>query len=135
LSPSGQSTCCQTPGNGRDYSNEIYTADLKFAGLARRFDLKHIGLFRFLLVSVTYGTKGYPSGIPSSRERQVGFEIGLNLQEILNAVGVGQDTWWGFGLHFIFDNFRVPFASVGFRYDLNHHRWCGPNNGNRFPCP
>jgi hypothetical protein len=134
LPPSGNATCCKVPGKGRDYSNEIQTADLKIAGLARRLDLP-VGPLRYLLFSVTYGTKSYPSGLPELRERQVGFEIGLNLAIILDDLGVRRDTWWGYTLHVVFDNFRVPFTSVGFRYDLNSKRWRGPDNGNGFATP
>jgi hypothetical protein len=128
---SGTDTCCQVEGLGRDYSNEIYTADLKLAGLANRLRLK-VGPLRYLLFSVTYATKGYPTGAPDSRERQVGFEIGLNLEEILNGFGLGRNTWWGYGLHFVLDNVRLPFTSVGFRYDLNSNQWRGPDNGNQY---
>jgi len=38
----------------------------------------------------------------------------------LNFIGVRRDTWWGYGLHVVFDNFRVPFTAVGFQYDLQH---------------
>jgi hypothetical protein len=134
LPPSGNATCCKVPGKGRDYSNEIQSADLKIAGLARRLDLP-VGPLRYLLVSVTYGTKSYPSGLPELRERQVGFEIGLNLAIILNDLGVRRDTWWGYALHVVCDNVRVPFTSVGFRYDLNSKRWRGPDNGNGFATP
>jgi hypothetical protein len=120
------------PGEvGGSYSSQIYTADLKLAGAARRLNL-NIGPLRYLLFSVTYGSKGYATGIASLRERQVGFEIGLNLEEILNSVGVRRDTWWGYSLHFVLDNFRVPFTSVGFQYDLNAGKWYGPGNGNNY---
>ena len=76
--------------------------------------------------SVTYGTKSYPTGLPGLRERQVGIEIGLNLQQILNDVGVRRNTWWGYALHAVFDNVRIPFTSVGMRYDLNHRRVARP---------
>jgi Predicted periplasmic lipoprotein (DUF2279) len=131
LPPAGSKTCCQVPGKGRDYSNEIYTADLQIEGLARRLDLT-IGPLRYLLFSATYGTKGYPTGLPESRERQVGFEIGLNFKVILDDLGARRGTWWGYALHVVFDNFRIPFTSVGYRYDLNHGRWTGPDNGNGF---
>ena len=134
LPPSGNVTCCKVPGKGRDYSNEIQSADLKIAGLARRLDLP-VGPLRYLLVSVTYSTKGYPSGLPELRERQVGFEIGLNLAIILNDLGVRRDTWWGYALYVVCDNVRVPFTSVGFRYDLNSERWRGPDNGHGFATP
>ena len=41
-------------------------------------------------------------------------------------------TWWGYGLHIVFDNFRLPFTAVGFRYDLNHGKWTVPDNSNEF---
>jgi len=131
LLPTSKVTCCQVPANGRDYSYEIYTADLKLAGVGRRLGL-NIGPLRYLLFSVTYGSKFYPSGAPDLRERQVGFEIGLNFEEILDSLGVRRNTWWGYGLHVVFDNVRFPFTSVGFQYDLNHGRWYGPGNGNQY---
>jgi hypothetical protein len=134
LPTSGRSTCCAVEGKGRDYSNEIYTADLKLEGIGRRLGIG-IGPLRYLMVSLTYGTKGYPSGVPELRERQVGIEIGLNFEQILNDVRVTRSTWWGYGLHLVFDNIRFPFTSVGVRYDLNHDQWRGPNNGNTFRSP
>jgi predicted lipoprotein DUF2279 len=131
LPPTGAKTCCQVRGKGRDYSNEIDTADLKLAGLARRLGLD-LGPLRYLLLSVTYGSKGYPRGAPALRERQLGLEIGLSFEAILNDVGARRNTWWGYALHVVFDNVRVPFTAVGFRYDLNHDRWHGPDNGNSF---
>ena len=41
------------------YSNEIYTADFHLAGAARRLGL-NIGPLKYLLLSLTYGTRGYP---------------------------------------------------------------------------
>jgi hypothetical protein len=131
LLPWSTATCCAVPGKGGDYSHKIYTADLKLAGVGSRLAL-NIGPLRYLLLSVTYGTKFYPSGLPDLRERQVGFEIGLNFEEILNALGAQRDTWWGYGLHVVFDNIRVPFTSVGFQYDMNHGKWYGPGNGNQY---
>jgi len=134
LPKSGSETCCQVPGLGPDYSNHIYTGDLKLSGLARRLGFS-IGPLKYLMLSVTYGTKSYPTGLPELRERQVGIEIGLNLQQILNDVGVRRTTWWGYALHAVFDNVRIPFTSVGMRYDLNHGEWRGPDNGNSFLKP
>jgi len=131
LFPKSTVTCCAVPGKGGDYSYKIYTADLKLAGASRRLGLD-IGPLRYLFFSVTYGSKFYPSGAVNLRERQVGFEIGLNFEEILNSLGARRDTWWGYGLHVILDNIRVPFTSVGFQYDLNHGRWYGPGNGNQY---
>lgn len=129
--PAGTKYCCAEPRQGRDYSNEIYTADLQFEGVGRRLDW-NIGPLRYLLFSVTYSAKGYPGGAPDARERQVGFEIGLNFKPILNDLGVQRNTWWGYTLHIVFDNFRFPFTSVGYRYDMNHSKWIGPDNGNGF---
>jgi uncharacterized protein YfiM (DUF2279 family) len=131
LPAAGSQYCCAEPRQGRDYSNEIFTADLQLEGLARRLDL-NIGPLRYLLMSATYSAKGYPSGAPDLRERQVGFEIGLNFRVILDDLGARRNTWWGYTLHVIFDNFRVPFTSIGYRYDLNHNKWIGPDNGNGF---
>jgi Predicted periplasmic lipoprotein (DUF2279) len=131
LLPRSDVTCCAVPGKGEDYSNHIYTADLKLAGAERRLG-RNIGPLRYLMFSVTYGSKFYPSGPPDLRERQVGFEIGLNFEEILNSLGVRRDKWWGYGLHIFFDNIRVPFTAVGFQYGLNRGRWYGPGNGNQY---
>jgi hypothetical protein len=114
------------------YGHDVFPMDLKLAGLARRFGL-NVGPVRYLLFSVTYGVKDYVTGSTAAeRQRQIGLEIGLNLEEILNDVGVRRDRWWGYALHVLGDNIRFPFTAVGFRYDLNHGKWHGPNNGN-FP--
>src|SRR5262249_47461460 len=118
---------------GGTYSNDVYSADLKLAGVARRLGLD-IGPARFLLFSGTYSAKGYrvTNATPADKQRLVGFEIGLNLEEMLNAVNARRDTWWGYALHVVGDNIRIPYTAVGMRYDLNHDQWRGPNNGN-FP--
>ena len=113
------------------YSHDVFSMDLKLSGLARRLNI-NIGPLRYLFFSATYGTKGYPDGPPAERQRQIGLEIGLNLEQILTDLGVTRDTWWGYVLHFAGDNVRWPFTAVGFRYDLNHGKWHGPNSGN-FP--
>jgi hypothetical protein len=127
LSDSSGDRCCPFPGFNRDYSNEIYTADLQLAGVARRLGV-NIGPIKYLLLSVTYGTKGYPDAVKG--QRQVGFELGLNFSQMLNDLDVTRDRWWGYLLHVVFDNVRFPYTAVGFRYDLNHGRWYGPDAGN-----
>jgi len=115
---------------GATYIHDVYTADLKLAGVADRLRL-NVGPLRFVYLSLTYGVKGYRSGSTGAeRQRQVGLEIGLNFEEILNAVGVTRDRWWGYALHLVADNIRFPYTAVGVRYDLNHGRWHGPNGGN-----
>ena len=111
---------------GKDYSHEIYTADLLLTGVIRRTGAA-LWPLRFLLLSCTYGTRGYPYSAPDVRQRLVGFEMGLNLAEILYALKVQQDTWWGIVAHLIFDNFRLPYTQAGFRYDLNHGNWYAVN--------
>ena len=125
LLPKRTDTCCPVHGLGDDYSNEIYTADLSLAGLAKRLNL-NIGPFRYLLLSLTYGTKGYPRGYPADRQRMVGLEIGLNFRQILDDVGVTRKTWWGYVAHAVLDNIRFPYTAVGVRFDLNEHTWHGP---------
>ena len=110
-----------------NYSNEIYTADFRLAGAANRLGL-NIGPLKYLLLSVTYGTRGYPSD--SGTERRVGFEVGLDFKQMLDDLNVRRNTWWGYGLHLVADNVRFPYTAVGFRYDINRGRWHGPNAGN-----
>jgi hypothetical protein len=112
-----------------DYSREIYTADVKLSGVSRRLN-RRPGLARFLLLSMTYGTKGYPYSSPELRERNLGFEVGLNLQEILLVAGVKETTWWGRTLLTFFEYVRLPYTGIGYQYDLNHGRWHGPTAGN-----
>jgi hypothetical protein len=111
------------------YTHDVYSADLKISGLGQRLGV-NVGPLRWLLFSVTYGSKGYRVSPPIEKQRLLGFEIGLNLQQILNDVGVRRNTWWGYSLHLIGDNIRFPFTAVGMRLDLNSGKWHGPNNGN-----
>jgi Predicted periplasmic lipoprotein (DUF2279) len=111
------------------YQHDVYAMDLKLAGLARRLNI-NIGPLRYLYLSGTYGVKGYPTNDVEERQRQLGIEIGLSLEEILNSAGARRDTWWGATLHILGDNIRFPFTAVGFRFDLNHSKWHGPNSGN-----
>jgi hypothetical protein len=123
--------CCRYGGYGDDYSKEIYSADLKLAGFLPRVGVQP-GPARFLLLSVTYGTKGYRYSAESLRERNIGLEIGLNLREVLLAVGVPEKKWWGKVMLAIGTYFRFPYTSFGWHYDLNHGTWSGPDTGDRF---
>jgi uncharacterized protein YfiM (DUF2279 family) len=120
--------------SGKDYSKEIYTADLKLSGLATRMD-RRFGLARFLLVGLTYGVKGYPNAVEELRERQVGIEIGLDLAEIGRALGVPEDRWWGKIALTILDVIRIPYTAFGMQYDINNHQWHGPSIGDSFQFP
>ena len=111
------------------YTHDVYSADFKLSGLGQRLGV-NIGPLRWLLFSVTYGAKGYRVNPPIEHQRQVGFEIGLNLQQILFDLKVRRSTWWGYPLHVIADNIRFPYTAVGMRLDLNSGKWHGPNNGN-----
>jgi len=77
-------------------------------------------------------TASIDHGSPSNpgTQRQVGVEVGLNFKQVLDDLNVRRNTWWGYGFHVFFDNFRIPFTAVGYRYDLNHGKWHGPNSGN-----
>jgi hypothetical protein len=114
---------------GTFYDHDVYSADLKLAGVGQRLGIP-IGPLRWLLFSATYSTKGYRANPPKEEQRLVGIEVGLNLQQILNDLGVKKNTWWGYGLHLVGDNIRFPYTAVGMRYDLNHGKWHGPNSGN-----
>jgi hypothetical protein len=124
--------CCPYGGTGKDYTEEIYTTDLKIAGVGRRAKVD-VGPARFLLLSVSYSAKGYPYADPRVRERQVGLELGLNFGEVLRAVGVPPDAWWSKILYFAFDVLRLPYTQIGMYYDLNSGRWRGPGIGNAWP--
>jgi hypothetical protein len=114
---------------GPSYTHDVFSADFKISGLGRRLGV-NIGPLRWLLFSVTYGSKGYRVRPPINEQRQVGLEAGLNLQQILNDLNVKRNTWWGYSLHLIGDNIRFPFTAVGMRFDLNRGEWHGPNTGN-----
>ena len=104
------------------YTYEIYTADVKLAGLLPRLKIRP-SVARFLSVSATYGTRGYPEAAPEFRQRNIGLEIGINFPEVLRAVGVPQESWWGKPLILFLEHFRVPYSAAGVRYDLNAGRW------------
>jgi uncharacterized protein YfiM (DUF2279 family) len=123
--------CCHD-SLGENYSQEIYSGDLKIAGLAKRMRFNP-GIARFLLLSATYSTKAYGTDpARPDRQRNVGMDIGLNLPEIMTAVGVPENTWWGTVLYKALNLFRIPFTAFGVRYDLNHKKWHGPDTGQKF---
>ena len=64
------------------------------------------------------GVPGDPAD--PATQRRVGFEVGLDFKQILDDLNIRRSTWWGYGLHVVADNIRIPFTAVGFRYDLNH---------------
>jgi hypothetical protein len=64
---------------GSTYTDDVYSADFKFSGLGQRLGV-NLGPLRWLLFSVTYGSKGYRVKPPIEEQRQIGLEIGLNLQ-------------------------------------------------------
>jgi predicted lipoprotein DUF2279 len=121
--------CCVDKSNiGRDYSGEIYTADVKIAGLARRMNFNP-GPARFLLLSMTYGSNGYNQASPDLRQRLVGLEIGIHFSEILRSLRVPKEPIWGELLYFFLDTIRLPYTAIGVRYDLNNHEWFAPTAG------
>lgn len=123
--------CCRALGYGHDYSEDVYSADLKLAGALARMGLRP-GAARFFLVSLTYGSKGYRFSPVDARQRNLGIDVGLNMPEILLALGVPKTAWWGEALLTLFEYVRVPYTAFGFQYDLNHRRWHGPSTGDKF---
>ena len=115
-----------TASLGSDYSNEMYTMNLKLAGVAPRFHAQP-GFERFFLVSFAYLTKGYGYAPPlPGRYQEVGFEVGLNFHEILKAFGVSESTWWGDTLLRAANFIRVPYTQIGAYYNLTNGKWYGP---------
>jgi hypothetical protein len=123
--------CCRAFGYGHDYSEDVYSLDLKIAGALRRAGLRP-GVARFFLLSFTYGSKGYRFSPEEVRQRNVGIDLGINMPEVLQAIGVRREKWWGEILYTVFDYIRFPYTAFGFQYDLNHHEWHGPSTGDKF---
>jgi len=129
FNPDKTPPCCDTVANyGRDYSGEIYTGDLKIAGLARRLDLRP-GIARYFLLSLNYGTNGYRYATADIRQRLLGVELGINFSAIAETLGVPEKKFWGRMIYLFFDTVRLPYTGIGFRYDLNHKKWYGPTAG------
>jgi hypothetical protein len=131
--------CCTTPDFGtgvpryydfgQDYSTSISSGNFKVAGLYAHTGFDP-GLARFLLLSVTYTSKGYryePDKDLTARE--VGFFVGVNFVEILKTLRVPKEKLWQRALYFFFDVIRIPYTQIGYVYDLNHKRWYGPTIG------
>jgi hypothetical protein len=115
-----------TASLGSDYSNEMYTMNLKLAGLAPRFHAQP-WLERFFQFSFAYLTKGYGYQPPlPGRYQEIGLEIGLNFHEILKAFGVSESTWWGDTLLRAANFIRVPYTQIGAYYNLTNGKWYGP---------
>ena len=111
---------------GIDYSQEVYTMNVRFSGLLPRLHAKP-GFARFFQFSFAYLTKGFGYQPPlETRYQEVGFEVGLDFQEILKAVGVSNETWWGDTLLRVFSFLRLPYTQVGAYYNLFNHKWYGP---------
>ena len=123
--------CCYDGAFGKDYTQEIYAANLKIDGLARRMHFRP-GPARFLLFSVSYSAKGYPYADPVIRERQIGFSVGINFGQVMKEIGVPQEVWWGKILYFLFDVLRIPYTQIGMYYDLNNGNWYGPGIGDQW---
>jgi len=132
LVPHPTAVCCPYGGFGTDYTEVIYSGNLKIAGLGTRAGFSP-GPARYLLFSLTYGSKGYPYANPDVRERQIGVFVGINFEEVLRAAGVPEQKWWGRILYFLFDVIRIPYTQIGYVYDLNRGRWLGPTIGDSFP--
>ena len=56
---------------GSTYTHDVYSADFKISGLGRRLGV-NLGPLRWLLFSVTYGSKGYRVRPEIELQRQIG---------------------------------------------------------------
>jgi hypothetical protein len=123
--------CCRANAYGADYTKWVHSADVKLKGLLPRIGVEP-GLARFLFVSLTYGTKGYRYSPVDVRERNVGIDLGLNVEEVLRAAGVPSGKLWGKALLAFARYYRLPWTAFGWRYDLNSGKWHGPDTGDVF---
>ncbi len=114
------------PFFGIDYSHEIYGVNFQFAGIGHHLDVSP-GPARFFQTSFVYFTKGF-GYVPAleTRYQEIGVELGLNMPEILRAVGVSRSTWWGDTLLRIFQFLRIPYTQVGAYYNFKNKKWYGP---------
>jgi hypothetical protein len=111
---------------GIDYSQEIYTMNLKLGGFLPRVHANP-GFARFFQFSFAYLSKGFGYDPQlDSRYQEVGFEFGLDFQAILKAFGIDDSTWWGDTLQRMFGFLRIPYTQVGAYYNLRNGRWYGP---------
>ncbi len=120
------------PNNPNDYSNLVHTLDLKLAGFLPRVGVREPGLARYLLVSVRFDTQGYHIHPAEERQQNVGFEVGLDVGGIARGLGLGPDQLWKKAILGFLDYVRLPFTSIGYRYDLIHNEWHGPAAGINF---
>lgn len=120
------------PNNPNDYSNQVHTLDLKLAGFLPRVGVRKPGPARYLLVSVRWDTQGYHFHPPEERQQNIGFEVGLDVAGIVRGLGLRSDRLWKKAILGFLDYFRLPFTSIGYRYDLIHGRWHGPAAGINF---
>jgi uncharacterized protein YfiM (DUF2279 family) len=114
-----------------NYSNEMYLVDAKLGGILHRLGTRP-GLARFVLLSASYSAQGYRWAPPEQRRRNIGLELGPNLAEILRALGVRDDSWWGKPLLIVATYYRPPYTTIGIRYDLNSQQWYGPDFGSTY---
>jgi uncharacterized protein YfiM (DUF2279 family) len=114
-----------------DYSGEVYTLDLKLAGFLPRVGVQP-GLLKYVLFSLSYNTKGFRYKPVEERQQDFGFEFGLNLAQIAYALGLRETNGWNTTLMYFLTYARLPFTSIGYRYDLLHGRWHGPAAGIAF---
>lgn len=120
------------PNNANDYSNQVFTLDLKLAGFLPRVGVPKPGAARFFLFSLRYDTQGYHIHPPEERQQNIGFEVSLNLVPIAEGLGLKRDRFWKKAILGILEYIRLPFTSIGYRYDLIHHEWHGPAAGINF---
>jgi hypothetical protein len=123
--------CCRATAYGSDYSRELYSFDLKLDGALKRAGVARPGAARFFLLSLTYGTKGYRFSPEDVRQRNVGVDVGVNMVEVLRALGIGE-TWWGVPILKFFEYYRLEYTAWGWRYDFNHGKWSGFGTGSKF---
>ena len=122
----------ERPHVGIDYTHEMYGMNFKFAGIGDHLR-RDPGVARYFQLSFVYFTKGFGYEPPVDfRYQAVGIELGLNVSEILKAVGVSDSTWWGDSLLRAARFFRIPYTQVGAYYNFKSKKWYGPEAPYRY---
>ncbi|MCB9653331.1 MAG: DUF2279 domain-containing protein [Deltaproteobacteria bacterium] len=104
-----------------DYSGMLFYLDLKMNGVFSLLD-RDPGFWRYVLLGPVYGTRDYsPIRRMATRQRILGFQVGLSLPEILRNWGEGDRAVNGIAR--VLDFYAMPLVSIALMKDLNGRTW------------
>ena len=84
---------------------------------------------RLMVAPALAGTPAADESVAAGTERRVGLEVGRNFKQMLDDLNVRRNTWWGLWPARGIRQRPAALHAVGFRFDMNHGRWHGPNAG------